>query len=62
MCRAQKLLNTREAAERVGLCARTLERLRAAGKGPKSLKIGRLVRYRVRDLEEWLEGCARTPA
>lgn len=55
-------MNTPEAAARVDLGARTLERLRGAGKGPRFLKICGKVRYRVADLEEWLEGCAHTPA
>lgn len=57
----RRLLTTKEAAGRVCLSARTLERLRAAGEGPNFLKIGRWVRYRVEDLEEWLESRARTP-
>ena len=61
MC-ATALLTTAQAAERVCRSARTLERFRAAGEGPKYLKIGRWVRYRAEDLDEWLETRARTPA
>lgn len=56
---AGELLNTAQAAERVCLSARTLERLRAAGKGPKYLRIGRWIRYRAEDLDKWLESRAR---
>ncbi len=55
-----KLLTTREAAERLGLSPRTLERYRVTGEGPRFRKIGRWVRYTPEDLEKWLEGCART--
>jgi hypothetical protein len=33
----------------------TVERDRWAGKGVKFIKIGRLVRYRKKDIQEWLE-------
>ena len=40
-----ELLTTREAAERLGLSPRTLERYRVTGEGPRFRKIGRWVRY-----------------
>ena len=52
-------MNTAQAAERVCLSPRTMERLRAAGKGPKYLRIGRWIRYRAEDLDKWLESRAR---
>ena len=45
-------------AKRLGTSERTLERLRATGIGPKFVRVGRLVRYRESDLEEWI--AART--
>jgi hypothetical protein len=42
---ASEYLNTREAAELLGVSARTLEGLRAAGRGPVHVRIGRVVRY-----------------
>lgn len=53
------LLNTEEAAKRLGLSPRTLERYRVTGEGPEFLKMGRAVRYTVAKLNEWLEGCMR---
>jgi excisionase family DNA binding protein len=50
----EKLLTTEEAAEYCGLSPRTLEKRRGDGDGPQFLKLGKLVKYRVHDLEEWL--------
>ena len=55
-----RLLTTEEAAERLCLSARTLERYRASGEGPKFRKIGRWVRYTVADLEAWIESRKRS--
>ncbi len=53
------LLNTDQAAQRLGLSPRTLERYRVTGEGPEYLKIGRAVRYTASALERWLKGCKR---
>lgn len=47
-------LNTAAAARHVGVSKSTLEKLRVYGGGPRYLKLGRLVRYRLSDLEHWL--------
>jgi len=51
------LLNTREAADVLGVAPGTLEdwRARGTGQGPKWLKVGHAVRYRLQELEEWIE-------
>jgi len=51
-------LTTEAAATYLGLAESTLEKARVHGTGPKYVKLGRAVRYRIRDLDEWLE--ART--
>lgn len=51
---ANVLLTPNEAAERLRLCARTLERWRVSGDGPKFVKAGRQVFYRAGDLDEWI--------
>jgi predicted DNA-binding transcriptional regulator AlpA len=43
-----------DVARRLGTSIRTLERKRADGTGPKFVKVGRLVRYTDRDLDEWI--------
>jgi excisionase family DNA binding protein len=48
-----QLLDQREAARRLRLSERTLERLRLTGGGPQYIKCGRSVRYREADLEAW---------
>lgn len=47
-------LNTQGAANYLGLAESTLEKARVSGTGPKYLKLGRAVRYRIADLNEWL--------
>ena len=48
------ILDTSEAAARVRLSKPTLERLRLTGNGPAFVKLGRAVRYRKADLDDWL--------
>jgi excisionase family DNA binding protein len=47
-------MTTVDAAAYTGVSRSTLEKLRVFGGGPRYLKLGRLVRYRQADLEEWL--------
>lgn len=56
----QKYLRTKEAAPIVGLCARTLEKHRTYGTGPKYAKIGGRVLYDIDDLRAWIEQGARS--
>lgn len=49
-----KLLDTKELAEYLGVAISTLRQYRLDGKGPAYIKIGHLVRYRKSDVEEWL--------
>ncbi|MYD92251.1 MAG: helix-turn-helix domain-containing protein [Chloroflexi bacterium] len=46
-------LDTREAAARLGLSPKTLERCRASGEGPEFQRFGSRVRYLPADLESW---------
>jgi excisionase family DNA binding protein len=48
------LLSQRDAARLLGLSVRTLERMRVSGTGPRFLKLGNAVRYRLQDIEAWL--------
>ena len=47
-----QLLNQSEAARLLRLSVRTMERMRLSGSGPRYIKCGRSVRYRVSDLEQ----------
>jgi excisionase family DNA binding protein len=49
------VFTTSEAAEHVRLGKPTLERLRLIGGGPVFVRLGRAVRYRRVDLDDWLE-------
>lgn len=49
------LVTSRQAAEILGVPEGTLGQWRFAGRGPKFVKVGRMVRYRVSDIDEYLE-------
>ncbi len=53
------MLGTPGAARFLNVCARTLERHRTYGTGPKCTKIGRRIFYAVSDLSEWAERGAK---
>ncbi|MFK8251791.1 helix-turn-helix transcriptional regulator [Ancylobacter terrae] len=60
MTALQKLLDTNEAAQIVGLGKSTLDKLRISGGGPRFVKVGgRRVLYDPADLREWLDGLKR---
>jgi excisionase family DNA binding protein len=52
---SDSLLTGREAAEMLRLSQRTIERHRTAGTGPRFVRLGRAIRYRRRDLLEFIE-------
>jgi predicted site-specific integrase-resolvase len=49
--------NQRDLANRWGVSEATLERWRSEGIGPKYLKLGGRVRYRLVDIEEYESAC-----
>ena len=49
------LLTNEEAADLLGIKPNTLEIWRTKGKGPKFVKMGAAVRYRLADLNAWME-------
>jgi excisionase family DNA binding protein len=56
---ANALLTGDDAAEILGCSPRTLASWRLSGDGPKFVAVGRLIRYRRSDLEEWLQSRTR---
>lgn len=48
-------VNTRGAAAYVGFTEQWMRSMRTDGTGPRYLKVGRAVRYRVADLDAWME-------
>ncbi|MDA8149822.1 MAG: helix-turn-helix domain-containing protein [Nitrospiraceae bacterium] len=51
---SDKLLSNRDAALFLGIAETTLPRWRWAGIGPGFLRVGRSIRYRLSDLENYL--------
>jgi len=49
------VMRVSEAADYLGLSVSTLNKWRVTGDGPKFVKLGRAVAYRISDLHEWLE-------
>ena len=52
-------MTTKEAAALMGLKVNTLEIWRLRGSGPRFVKFGRAVRYRLDDLEKYIEAQTR---
>jgi predicted DNA-binding transcriptional regulator AlpA len=51
----EKLLSTKELAEYLGITEWTLAHYRMDGTGPEYIKLGHVVRYKINDVEKWLE-------
>lgn len=56
------LLDIKQAADYVGLKVRTLYNMKQTGRGPKCIKMGRLVKYRIVDLDKWIDSQSFDPA
>jgi len=54
------LLTGDGAAQRLNISRRTLDTWRTRNFGPKYLKIGKSVRYRISDLDSWMESQERS--
>jgi hypothetical protein len=51
-------LTSAEASALTGLAPKTLEAMRAEGRGPRFLKIGRRIAYRLADALNYIEECS----
>lgn len=49
------VLTNKEAARKLGISHRTLEDWRLTNRGPRFVKLGRLVRYRLGDLLDFMD-------
>lgn len=49
------LLSRKDVEERFGVCKRYLEVADAKGVGPKRVQLSRSVRYRVKDVRDWID-------
>lgn len=54
MMAATEIMTVIEAAGYVRLAETTLNKMRVAGTGPQFLKMGKAVRYRRSDLDDWI--------
>ncbi len=54
-------LSTEQAAFYLGLSARKLQAMRAAGEGPPFRRHARYIRYHIGDLEDWSGSSAGAP-
>lgn len=52
------LLSRSDVEKHFGVPKRYLEVADLCGKGPRQVRLGRSVRYRVRDVRWWIEQCA----
>lgn len=50
------LIDGHSAASLTGISARTLHRLAERGEAPRPVRVGRSVRWRRQELEDWIEG------
>ncbi len=50
-----QLLKEGEAAQRLTCKQSALRRMRREGRGPRFVRVGRLIRYRLSDLENFIE-------
>jgi predicted DNA-binding transcriptional regulator AlpA len=55
------MLDTKEAAGYLGLAAITLQIWRSQGRGPRYVRMGRAIRYRMADLDTWVDQQTREP-
>jgi len=56
----QHVVDTKQAARYLGLSPNTLEAWRSRGGGPRYVKYPRAVRYRVTDLDAFMDGGVRS--
>lgn len=58
--RYHSLINTRDAAERLGVSRRTLETMRQRGTGPAYIKLGHRVLYNPAQIDVWVTSLSVT--
>lgn len=49
-----------EVSDRIGVTPETLSNWRYRGFGPRYIRVGGRIRYRISDIAEWLDACTRT--
>ena len=54
----RRVLSETELAQLWGVSAKTLQRWRTEGRGPRGIRVGRHVRFRRTDVDAWLDSHA----
>jgi len=49
-----EMLSTKQLARMLNMSHRSLENMRQRGEGPRFIKVGRMVRYLLKDVMEWI--------
>jgi predicted site-specific integrase-resolvase len=52
----KEVMNTKQAADWLGLSVSTMNQWRANGLGPTYVRMGGRIAYRIQDLREWVKG------
>lgn len=55
-----RCLKTSEVAEYLGLSDKTIRQYRTDGRGPEYARFGRMIRYRLSDVNKWRDAHSRT--
>lgn len=50
-----RLLRSQDAAQYIGVSYAALRKLRSVGGGPDFIKSGKFVRYKIEDLDKWID-------
>lgn len=58
----EQMLTTSELAEYIGVNVQALYDLRADGRGPAAIRVGKELRFRVSAVRSWLDGLERSGA
>lgn len=58
MTDTDNLITTKQAAAYLAVAVHTLDKFRIEGRGPKYLRLGRMIRYRASDIDRWLNEIA----
>ena len=53
-----KMISPTELADMLNVSVRTVYTWKSNGTGPRAIKVGKHIRYRTSDVEQWLEGLA----
>lgn len=56
------LITAQDTANKLGIKRQLLDQWRCQGKGPKFIRMGRMIRYRPDDVDQWIADNEASPA